>query len=429
MSTLLSENHVSQIASVNGIKIFQIKSNKFKTNSINIFFHDDLSKERATKNALLPAVLRRGCEGYPTNRDISLRLEELYGAVFDCGVTKKGESQVIQFYLEFVSDKYAKSGDNLTQKTFDLLLKIITKPIVEKNVFKAEYVEQESKNLKELIEGRINDKVQYAVDKCLEEMCKGEPFGIYDYGSLEELQKINAKNLYEHYKYFLETLPVYVFIYGDLDDNKIKYIIDGLSAIRRGSVKTVGKTGIESKVGDVKNITERMNVTQGKLCMGFRTNVSPDSKDYYKLMVYNSILGGGLHSKLFQNVREKAGLAYYVFSRLDKFKGLMVISSGIEIDNRDKAIEIIKKQLEDIKNGNITDYEYEASIKSMETGVKSLIDSQLQVVDFYLSQHIIGKDDGPNDIIEKVKQVTKKDVVDIAEKIKLDTLYFLTSLE
>lgn len=429
MSTLLSENHVSQIASVNGIKIFQIKSNRFKTNSINIFFHDDLSKERATKNALLPAVLRRGCEGYPTNRDISLRLEELYGAVFDCGVTKKGESQVIQFYLEYVSDKYAKSGDNLTQKTFDLILKIITKPIIENNAFKAEYVEQESENLIELIEGRINDKVQYAVDKCLEEMCKDEPFGIYDYGSVEELQKINAQNLYEHYKYFLETLPVYVFIYGDLDDDKIKYIIDGLSAIKRGSVKTVGKTGIESKVGDVKNITERMNVTQGKLCMGFRTNISPDSKDYYKLMVYNSILGGGLHSKLFQNVREKAGLAYYVFSRLEKFKGLMVISSGIEIDNRDKAIEIIKKQLEDIKNGNISDYEYEASIKSMETGVKSLTDSQLQVVDFYLSQYIIGTDDGPNDIIEKVKQVTKQDVVDIADRIKLDTLYFLTSLE
>lgn len=429
MSTLLSENHVSQIASVNGIKIFQIKSNRFKTNSINIFFHDDLSKERATKNALLPAVLRRGCEGYPTNRDISLRLEELYGAVFDCGVTKKGESQVIQFYLEYVSDKFAKSGDNLTQKTFDLLLKIITKPIIENNAFKAEYVEQESENLKELIEGRINDKVQYAVDKCLEEMCKDEPFGIYDYGSVEELQKINAQNLYEHYKYFLETLPVYVFIYGDLDDDKIKYIIDGLSAIKRGSIKTVGKTGIESKVGDVKNITERMNVTQGKLCMGFRTNISPDSKDYYKLMVYNSILGGGLHSKLFQNVREKAGLAYYVFSRLEKFKGLMVISSGIEIDNRDKAIEIIKKQLEDIKNGNISDYEYEASIKSMETGVKSLTDSQLQVVDFYLSQYIIGTDDGPNDIIEKVKQVTKQDVVDIADRIELDTLYFLTALE
>lgn len=429
MSTLISESRVSQIASVNGIKIFHIKSQKFKTNSINIFFHDDLSKERATKNALLPAVLKRGCEGYPTNRDISLRLEELYGAVFDCGVTKKGESQVIQFYLEYVADKYAKADENLTQKTFDLLLNIITKPIVENNAFKDEYVEQESKNLKEMIEGRINDKVQYAVDKCLEEMCKDKPFGIYDYGSVEELQKINAQNLYEHYKYFLETLPVYVFIYGDLDDKQIKYIIDGLSGIKRGSVKTIGKTGIESKVDDVKNITERMNVTQGKLCLGFRTNVSPDSEDYYKLMLYNSILGGGLHSKLFQNVREKAGLAYYVFSRLEKFKGLMVVSSGIEINNRDKAIEIIKKQLEDIKDGNISNYEYEASIKSIETGVKSLKDSQLHVVDFYLSQYIIGIDDAPNDIIEKVKQVTKKDVVDIAEKIKLDTLYFLTSLE
>jgi len=128
-------------------------------------------------------------------------------------------------------------------------------------------------------------------------------------------------------------------------------------------------------------------------------------------------------------VREKAGLAYYVFSRLEKFKGLMVISSGIEIGNRDKAMEIIKNQLEDIKNGNISDYEYEASIKSMETGIKSLKDSQLQVVDFYLSQHIIGTDDGPNDMIEKIKQVTKKDVVDIAGKIQLDTVYFLTSLE
>ncbi|HOQ36440.1 MAG TPA: pitrilysin family protein [Acetivibrio sp.] len=429
MSTLLSESHVSQIAAFNGIKVFHIKSQKFKTNSINIFFHDDLSKERATKNALLPAVLRRGCEGYPTIRDISLKLEELYGAVFDCGVTKKGESQIIQFYLEYVSDKYAKSDANLTQKTFDLLLSIITKPIVENNAFKAEYVEQESKNLKEMIEGRVNDKVQYAVEKCLEEMCKNEPFGIYDYGSVEDLAKINAQNLYEHYKYFLETLPMYVFIFGDLDDGQIKYIIDGLSGIKRGNIKVVGKTGIESKAGDVKDITERMNVTQGKLCLGFRTNISPDSNDYYKLMVYNSILGGGLHSKLFQNVREKAGLAYYVFSRLEKFKGLMVISSGIEIGNRDKAMEIIKNQLEDIKNGNISDYEYEASIKSMETGIKSLKDSQLQVVDFYLSQHIIGTDDGPNDMIEKIKQVTKKDVVDIAGKIQLDTVYFLTSLE
>ncbi|HOM01211.1 MAG TPA: pitrilysin family protein [Acetivibrio sp.] len=429
MNTLISENKVSEIASFNGIKIYRIQSRKFKTNSINIFFYDDLTRENAAKNAMLPAVLRRGCEGYPTIRDISLYLEELYGSVFDCGVTKKGEHQIIQFYIEYISNKYARSDIDLTKKTFDLLLDIITKPVLENNAFKKEYVEQEAQNLKELIESRVNDKMQYVIEKCLEEMCKDEPFGIYDYGNVEDLKEIDEKNLYEHYKYFLETLPVYVFISGDIDDEGVKYIADGLAKIKRGNIKPIAKTKVEVEVGEVKNITERVSVNQGKLCLGFRTNTPPGSKDYYKLLVYNSILGGGLHSKLFQNVREKAGLAYYAFSRLEKFKGLMVLSSGIEIKNKDKALEIIYEQLEEIKKGNISDYEYEASIKSIETGIKSLKDSQLQIVDFYLSQYIAQTNDTPDDVIENVKKVTKQDVVDISERIKLDTVYFLTSKE
>ncbi|ABN52218.1 MAG TPA: insulinase family protein [Hungateiclostridium thermocellum] len=429
MDTVISENKVSEVASFNGIKIYTIKSKKFKTNSINIFFYDDLTRENATKNAMIPAVLRRGCEGYPTIRDISLYLEELYGSVFDCGVTKKGEHQIIQFYVEYISNKYAQPDIDLTKKNFDLLLNIITRPVLENNAFKKEYVEQEVQNLKELIESRVNDKMQYVIEKCLEEMCKDEPFGIYDYGSVEDLRGIDEKNLYEHYKYFLETLPVYVFISGDVDDEGIKYITDGLAKIKRGNVKSLAKTKVEVNTGEVRNIIERVSVNQGKLCLGFRTNTPPGSKDYYKLLVYNSILGGGLHSKLFQNVREKAGLAYYAFSRLEKFKGLMVVSCGIEIKNKDKALEIIYKQLDEIKNGNISDYEYEASIKSIETGIKSLKDSQLQIVDFYLSQYIAETDDTPDDVIENVKKVTKKDVVDIAERIKLDTVYFLTSKE
>ncbi|MFZ5989597.1 MAG: EF-P 5-aminopentanol modification-associated protein YfmF [Bacillota bacterium] len=426
-STLISESHVSEVASFNGIKVFQIKTRKFKTNSINIFFHDNLSRGNAAKNALLPAVLRRGCKSFPTIRDISLYLEELYGASFDCGVTKKGENQIIQFYMDYVSDKYANSDIDLTKKAFDLLYEIITDPIVENSGFKKEYVEQEAKNLKELIESRVNDKVQYAVDKCLEIMCKDEPFGIYDYGEVEDLKQIDAENLYKHFEYFLRTLPVYVFVSGDLTDEQINYIVDRFSKIKRDKVKSLDKSIIEDNVSEVRDITDRMNVNQGKLSLGFRTNTSPAGQDYYKLLVYNSILGGGLHSKLFQNVREKAGLAYYVFSRLEKFKGLMVISSGIEINNKDKAIDIIYKQMEDIKNGNISDYEYESSIKSIETGIKSLKDSQLQVVDFYLSQHIAGTGDDPDAIIERVKKVTKSDVVDISKRIKSDTIYFLTS--
>ncbi len=426
-NTKLADNQVLEIASFSGIKVYQIKTDKFKTNSVNIFFNDNLSRENASKNALLPAVLRRGSVNYPTIQDISLQLEELYGAAFDCGITKKGENQIIQFYLDFISDKYANGEADLTSKAFDLLFEIITKPVTEKGVFKEEYLEQEAKNLKELIESRVNDKVQYGVDKCLEVMCENEPFGIFDYGNIEDIGSINASNLYEHYKYFLETLPVYVFISGDINEEKTGYIIDKLKQIKRGDIKNLKEVSIESHVSKVREVTEQMNVNQAKLSIGFRTNTSPNSENYYKLMLYNSILGGGIHSKLFQNVREKNGMAYYVFSRLEKFKGLMVISGGIEINNKDKAYEVIMKQLEDMKNGIISDYEFESSVKSIETGIKSLKDSQLQVVDFNLSQIIAGTKDSPDDIIEKVKKVTRQDVMDIAKNIEMDTVYFLTS--
>ncbi len=426
MNTIALESHRTEFDSFNGIKVFRVKSGKFKTNSINVFFHDKLCRENAAKNALLPAVLRRGCESFPAIMDISLYLEDLYGASFDCGVTKKGENQIVQFYLEYVSDKYTKSNDNLTEKAFDLLYDIIIKPVTEDGGFKKEYVEQEKKNLKELIESRVNDKMHYAVEKCLEEMCKDEPFSIYAYGDVEDYDEINEKNLYEHYKYFTQELPIYVFISGDLEDDKVRYITERLKKIQRGTTKPIENSHAVKNVDEVKNITEQMNINQGKLSIGFRANIDPNSDEYYSLLVYNSILGGGLHSKLFQNVREKAGLAYYVFSRLEKFKGLMVISSGIETGNKQKAIDIINKQIEDIKEGSISDYEYQSAIKSIETGIESLKDSQLQVVDFYLSQYIVGTNDTPDGLIEKVKKVTVDDVISVSNKIKMDTVYFLT---
>ncbi|MDQ2086890.1 pitrilysin family protein [Herbivorax sp. ANBcel31] len=420
-------SQVEKLASSNGITLFWIKTQKFKTNSINIFFHDNLTYEDVSKNALVPAILRRGCSKYPSIRDISLYLEDLYGTSFDCGVTKKGENQIIQFYIEYISDKYADSDVDLTKEAFDFLMNIITDPVKEKGQFKNEYVDQEINKLKELIKGRVNDKMRYAMEKCLEEMCIDEPFGIYDYGSLENLKSINSENLFEHYVKFIETLPMYVFISGDLKPDQLDYIKESLFKIKRGEQKNIKEAEIEIPVNKEKNVIETFDVNQGKLSLGFRTNTYSNREDYYKLILYNSILGGGVHSKLFQNVREKEGLAYYAFSRLEKFKGLMVISSGIEIKNKEKAIEIIKNQLEDIEKGNITEYEYQAALKSIETGIKSFKDSQLQLVDFYLSQFITRSDDSPDAIIEKVKNVSKEDVAYIASKIKLDTVYFITN--
>lgn len=427
MQTTLIKEKPLKISSFNGIEVYQIKTEKFKTNSINIFFHDNLNRESAAKNALVPAVLRRGCESFATFQDIAMHLEELYGSSFDCGVNKKGERQIIQFYIEFVSDRFTGENLNLFEKAFDLLYEIITKPVTENNIFKNEYIKQEKENLKRLIESRVNDKAQYSVDRCFEEMCKDEPFGIYEYGSVQDLDSINNSNLFEHYKSFLETLPIQIYITGDVEDVKIQKIAEKLSQVKRGPVKNVDVGFTNRAVIEVKDITEKMSVNQGKLSLGFRTNTSPNEENYNTLMVYNGILGGGIHSKLFQNVREKASLAYYAFSRLEKFKGLMVISSGIEIDNQEKAKKIIFEQIDEIKSGNISDYEFESTIKAIETGINSLKDSQLQVVDFFLGQSVANTTDDFSSIIEKVKKVTKNDVIDISRKIILDTVYFLTA--
>ncbi len=427
MQNINDSEKLVKIASVKGIDIYNIRTDKFKTNTISVFFQDDLSKENAAKNALVPAVLRRGSVNFKTFRDIARYLEELYGAVFDCGVNKKGERQLIQFFIEFVSDKYTRKEEAVFDKAFDLLLEIITQPVLEKSLFKKEYVEQEKENIKSHIESRVNDKVQYAVARCMELMCKDEPFGIYEYGSKEDLDRIDEKELYKHYRYVLERLPMSIFITGDVSLKSIEKIIKKLSGLNRGEIKEIARTDVYKDKAEVKDVVEKMSVNQGKLTLGLRTNIAPDSQKYQTLMVYNSILGGGIHSKLFQNVREKESLAYYAFSRLEKFKGLMVISSGIEIENREKVHDIILKQMKEIEAGNISDYEFSSTLKSIETGIISIKDTQLYMVDFYLSQLITGTDDTLDSIIEKIKKVTKKDVIEISKNIRLDTVYFLTS--
>lgn len=429
MDTSTAGERAALLDSLNGIDIYQVKTDKFKTNTINIFLHDKLCSENASKNALVPAVLRRGCESYPSLQDIALHLEELYGASFDCGIVKKGESQIVHFYIEHVSDKYAGREEMLFDKCFSLLFEIMTRPVLENGAFRKDYVEQEKENLKRLIESRVNDKMQYAVEHCLELMCKDEPFGVYEYGSVQAVDAINPGDLYRHYVKMLETLPMSVYITGNISGESIRKMAEKLAQIRRTAIKKLDRPPVGKKVEKLNEISEKMNVTQGKLSMGFRTNIAADDPSYYPLLVYNGILGSGMHSKLFQNVREKNSLAYYVFSRLEKFKGLMIISSGIEMQNSEKAKAIILEQTEDIRKGKISDYEYESTLKTYETGMNSLRDSQLQIVDFYLSQAVAGTNDTFDDVISKMKKVTKEDVAAIAEKIQLDTVYFLTGNE
>jgi len=425
MESSIMKTTAEKIAEKDGITFYRINSEKFKTNRVDIFFLDSLERQRASANAIIPSVLKRGCGKFATQKELEARLEELYGAFVDGGCSKKGETQIVSFHMSHIADRYTSAQDNLFDQCSELLMCILQNPVVEDNGFKASVFRQERDNLVDYIRSRINDKMRFSFLRCIEEMCSGEAFAIPDEGYEEDALLLSPQRTLAVYREMIESYPCFVYISGSVDDRSVQRFVDQFSQVKRGAIKRVELPDVAKVVKEVKRVDETMRVNQGKLCMGFRTNIAPSSADYYPLVVYNGILGGDVHSKLFQNVREKASLAYYAQSVLEKYKGLMVIMSGIEQENREKAEEIILRQFEDMREGRITQDELDATKKSLRTGIKTMQDSQGAIVDFFLSQHLAGDGEDFESMAEKLEAVTIDDVVRVAGKIQLDTIYFL----
>lgn len=413
-----------KIAERDGVNFYRVSSDKFKTSRADVYFVDNLSQERASGNALVPLMMKRGCESYPDFIELETRLEELYGADINAGAVKKGENQIIGFHMSHISDRYA-NNERLFDSCSDLLMCMLEKPLIDDSGFKKSLFRQERDNLIAFIRSRINDKINFSLTRCIEEMCEGEPYAIPDDGTEEGALLLDPKISMDIYKEMISTYPAYVYFSGDIDDKSIKRFIDNFLSGRRSSIKRIDSTNIKKSITSVKKINEKMDVNQGKLCMGFRTNIEPSSQDYYSLVVYNAILGGSTHSKLFRNVREKESLAYYAQSVLEKYKGLMLIMSGIEATDCIKAEDIMLAQVEEMKKGNISKDDMEASLKSLETGMKSIQDSQGAIVDFFFSQNLTQNDDDFDSLIQKFKSVKIDDVVKVAQNVELDTIYFL----
>lgn len=408
-----------------GINLYYIPVTKFKTIAMSINFHRQLKKEEASLNALLTDVMRRGCSKYPNDIALSKSLQELYGASFHSDIRRKGEDQILSFMAGTVADKFIDSTDN-AQKTMDLLFEMILNPLVENGAFKEEYVNQEKINLKNDIEAIINDKRSYSVWRLIEIMCKEDNYGTHELGTVEDVDKITPQSLYKHYQKVISQGPIDIIVTGDVDISKVCAYMSEKFANINPTVHHYPTTSLYETEKELTETIEEFDVTQAKLCLGFKTNIRPDDDRYYALMVYNGILGSGAHSKLFNNVREKLSLAYYASTRLERFKGLMIVSSGIEISNKQKALDEIFVQVECMKKGEISDYEFDASVKSIVNSLNSLSDDIGYLEDYYLGQIASGTNISLQEYAEKIEKVTLQDVVDVAKLITPDTIYFLT---
>ena len=411
----------------NGIKLHTIKTEKFKTNLIAVMLTTKLDRKNVTKNALIPAVLRRGTKFMQTQEEINKKMEDMYGASFDCGLDKTGDNQILKFYMETVNNEFLpQDAENMIKSSIEKIFEIIFNPYLENGVFKKEYVEQEKENIKQIIDGKIDSKARYALDRCIEEMYKNEPFGLYKFGYVEDLKDINEKNLYEYYLELIETCKIDIYISGIVDEN-IHNIIKQNENIeklqeRKPDFKEFELTKKENE--EAKEIQESMEITQGKLIIGLDVNIL-DKDARYKIMIYNSLLGGSANSKLFQNVREKASLAYTASSSYYRFKNNIFINCGIDIPNYEKTVEIIKQQIEDMQNGKFTDEEIENAKKGIIATIKTIDDEQDTEITYYFGQELSGTKTSLEEYIENIQKVNKSDVLEVAKQISINTIYFL----
>lgn len=407
-----------------GIDLYVHPTRKFKTISIKVYVHQPLGPE-ATRLALLPFVLRRGCRRFQTQRKIVVFLEDLYGASMNADILKLGERQVLFFQLDVVNDRYVPKRIHALRKALEFLGLLLTRPVTEKGGLKADFVKQEKENLARLIESLINDRMTYAVERCIEEMCAGEPYARYEYGKVGEIAPITPGSLAKIHARVLEEAPIEIFIVGDVAPRAAADIAARAFRIR-GRRPQILPAAVTKPANGRREVVERMDVEQGKLVLGGRTGVRWSDDDVFPLVYYNGLLGAFPHSKLFVNVREREGLAYSASSSLDHTKGLVFITAGIDFAKYGDCVRVIDEQMADLAAGKFSDEDFEKTRKTVVDRVRSREDNAGAKIGSFAEMLLNGRPLTPQQLIARLEKVTREDVVRVAARVKIQTVYFLT---
>lgn len=412
-----------------GITLHQIHTQNFKTNLYSIFLTIPLKRENVTLDALTGAILRRGTNNLQSQEEISKELETMYGASFDCGIEKTGDNHVLKFYLETLSEEFLPQPENLTEKCLSILFDIAFNPLTINGTFKQEYVDGEKKNLKQIIESKIDNKAKYAYDRCIEEMFKNEPYGLYKFGYVEDIENVTAQKLYNHYLELINNCKIDIFCSGRLNSKELLEKINNNENIKKLEARNPNyvvnnEMTEEKEKTETKTVEESMQVTQGKLVIGLDIqNTKENSR--FAASVYNAILGGGANSKLFQNVREKQSLAYTAGSNYLRTKNTIFVRCGIEISNYKKALDTIKKQLEDMKQGNFSEEDIENAKKLILASIDGITEEQDTEITYYYGQELSDRFMSIEDYRKSIEKVDKEQIIDIANTIQINTVYFL----
>ena len=342
------------------------------------------------------------------------------------------KTQCVGFLGSFLDDAFSPDGTPILEPAAALMGELLLQPVTQNGVFRADYVSGEGKNLADRIRAQVNEKRQYSIKRLTEQMCEGEPYGLDKLGFADEAAGISPERLWERYQTLLRTAPIALYYCGSAPVERVeKALKDALSGLpERAAAQLPACDVIAHAMGETRCFEDALDVTQGKLALGWRTGgVTIRSEEYPALLVLNAVYGGTTTSKLFMNVREKLSLCYFASSSLDKQKGLMLVSSGIEFDKYDQAREEILAQFQACVKGDFTDQELEAARRAVVSSLTACEDSQGLLEFYWQAQAAAGLCQKPDELAEAVEQVTRDQVVELAGKMELDAVYFLKGKE
>ena len=415
-----------------GVWLRTVHTDKFKSAYLSLTLMTQLNRENASANALLPRVLRRGTMVHPDMESLSATLDELYGGAVEPVVRKKGESQCVGFLASFLDNAYALNGEDILSGAAELLGEMLLNPLTRDGVFDPDYVEGEKANLIDELRGQINDKRIYATRRLTQLMCREESFGADKLGQEDKVAAITPESLWARYQKLLSSAQIEVYYSGSADPDRVREIMERVfSTLPVSKEREEPECEVRIHAEQEPNVIEEvMDVNQGKLAMGWRTGgITVWEEECPALVLCSAVFGGTSMSKLFMNVRERLSLCYYASSALEKQKGLMIVSSGIEFQNYETAKREILAQLEDVKAGKITDDELEGARRILINQYRSIEDEQGRMEEYWLGQAAAGTEDDPGTLAARLETVTGEQIAQVARKLELDTVYFLKGKE
>ena len=421
--------NVERIMLKPGVWLNYVASDRFKTGCFSFNLLQPLREADAAPSALIPSVLLRGCEGYADMQAISHRLDTLYGASTGTLVRKKGEVQTIGLYADFLEDRYA-GGEPLFQEMMDLVQRLLFAPCRAAGGFLEEYLSGERRNLENTIAARINEKRAYAIHRLLAQMCRGEAYAVPRLGEADTLTDLTGQSLWQRWQTMLQRCPVELFYLGQQPKEAVIPVLQAMAdRLPSGCERTMPVTDCTIPQREVQEIEEAMDVTQGKLTLGLRTEITVKDPRYPAMMLLNAVYGAGMTSKLFLKIREEQSLCYYANSSVDKFKGVMIVGAGIDFQQKQVARDGILEQLRLCQSGEITEEELESARSYLISGLRTGCDSPGRLDDYAVGQAVAGQQGTMEDLARQIAAVTKEQVVEAASTLRLDSVYFLKGVQ